>query len=65
MNKLHDTGVYYTQAEDMPIDRRVFIKKAAGMNATSEKFREATQEELDAYAAYVDELTNKERVYGR
>lgn len=52
MNALQNTGVYYTQKEDLPIDQRVFFKKAIGENATMDNFREATPEELQEWKKF-------------
>lgn len=54
MNKLPRlTDGYYTQiATDIPIEERIFAKEVAGVRATMEYFRLATEEELAEWEAY-------------
>lgn len=54
MNKLPRlTEGYYTQiATDTPIEERVFAKEVVGVRATTEYFRLATQEEIEAWREY-------------
>ena len=56
MNKLHDTGVVYTQREDIPIEKRVFVKRAIGKNATMDAFREATPEDLQEWKKFKEDV---------
>ena len=39
-------GKYLTQVADLPIEERIFVKEISGVNATSEYFREATEQEV-------------------
>jgi hypothetical protein len=57
MNNLKrlDKG-YYTQTAEVAIEERIFVKEVAGMKATKEYFREATEEEL----AQWEELKKKQ-----
>lgn len=49
-------GVLFTQnIDNLPIEERVFFRAAIGMNADDEHFRQATTEELDAWAAWKEE----------
>ena len=54
MNKLEkQDGVYYTQnIDDLPIEERVFFREGKGVSATSENYRVATQQELQAWEEY-------------
>lgn len=53
MNTLKNIGVYYTQnAENLPIEERVFFREGKGMNATGEYYRVATSEELAEWEEY-------------
>ena len=54
MNKLEkQDGVYYTQnIDDVPIEERVFFREGKGVSATSENYRVATQQELQAWEEY-------------
>ena len=46
-------GGYLTQiAYDIPIEERVFVKALTGVKATSEYFREATDEEVAEWEEY-------------
>ena len=39
-------GKYLTQVADLPIEERIFVREISGINATSEYFREATEQEV-------------------
>ena len=54
MNRLEkQEGVYYTRnIEDLPIEDRVFFREGKGVSATSENYRVATQQELQAWEEY-------------
>ena len=54
MNKLEkQDGVYYTQnIDNLPIEERVFFREGKGVSATSENYRVATQQELQAWEEY-------------
>lgn len=39
-------GKWLTQIADLPIEERLFVREISGVNATSEYFREATDEEI-------------------
>ena len=54
MNTLKENpGSYYTQnIEDLPIEERVFFREGKGVSATSEYYRVATCEELEAWEEY-------------
>ena len=58
MNTLEkQEGVYYTQnIDNLPIEERVFFHEGKGMNATSDNYRVATPQELNAW-----ELLKKEQ----
>lgn len=46
-------GVYYTQrVDDLPIEERVFFREGKGVSATSEYYRIATEEEIEAWKEY-------------
>lgn len=46
-------GVYYTQrVDDLPIEERVFFREGKGVSATSEYYRIATEEEIEAWREY-------------
>lgn len=46
-------GVYYTQnVDNLPIEERVFFREGKGVTATSEYYREATDEEVAAWREY-------------
>lgn len=50
-------GVYYTQnIDNLPIEERVFFREGKGMSATSDNYRVATPQELNAW-----ELLKKEQ----
>ena len=53
MNKLQRLSEgYYTQVEEVAtIEDRIFVKEIAGVRATTEYFRMATDEELAAWEA--------------
>lgn len=57
-------GVYYTQnVDNLPIEERVFFKEGKGVNATSEYYRVATEEELEEWKEYLkkqEEMHNYE-----
>lgn len=58
MNRIENTGIYYTQiAEDLPIEERIFFKEAVGKRATAEYFRPATEAEMAAWEEYKASLT--------
>ena len=40
---------YYTQNADVAVEDRIFVKEVAGVRATKEHFREATDEELSQW----------------
>lgn len=42
-------GKWLTQRADLPIEERGFWKKLKGTTATSEYFREATTDEIEAW----------------
>ena len=44
-------GKYLTQRADLPIEDRIFVKEISGVNATSEYFREATEQEVAEWEA--------------
>lgn len=50
MNKLKslDKG-YYTQTAEVAIEERIFVKEVAGMKATKEYFRIATDAEVSEW----------------
>ena len=54
MNTLEkQEGVYYTQnIDNLPIEERVFFREGKGVSATSENYRVATQQELQAWEEY-------------
>lgn len=45
-------GKYLTQVADLPIEERIFVREISGINATSEYFREATDEEVAEWEEY-------------
>lgn len=47
---------YYTQVEEVAIEDRIFVKEIAGVRATKEHFRLATQDEI----AQWEELKRKQ-----
>lgn len=49
-------GKWLTQNADLPIEERGFFKELTGVKATTEYFREATDEEVAEW----EELKNKE-----
>ena len=44
-------GKYLTQVADLPIEERIFVREISGINATSEYFREATEQEVAEWEA--------------
>ena len=42
-------GKYLTQVADLPIEERIFVREISGVNATSEYFREATEQEVSEW----------------
>ena len=73
MNKLPRlTDGYYTQIADIPIEERTFAKEVAGVRATMEYFRLATEEEIAQWGelkrkqeeeqrAIMGEVTNEDK----
>ena len=61
MNKLEKRkGVYYTQnIEGLPIEERVFFREGKGVSATSEYYRMATDEEVEAWQQWQKEQEEK------
>ena len=45
-------GKYLTQRADLPIEERIFVKEISGVNATTEYFQEATDEEVAEWEEY-------------
>ena len=45
-------GVYYTQRAELPIEKRVFFREGKGVNATSQYYRVATEEEIKDWKEY-------------
>ena len=43
---------YYTQVEEVAIENRLFVKEVAGMRATKEHFRIATDDEITEWEEY-------------
>lgn len=53
MNKLPRlTEGYYTQTAEVAIEERIFVKEVAGMKATKEYFRIATEAEVAKWEEY-------------
>ena len=53
MNKITaKEGKYLTQAAELPIEERMFVREVSGIIATSEYFREATTEEIAEWEEY-------------
>lgn len=52
MEQIKDNGVVYTQNAELPIEERVFFKKAIGVGVNDGRFREATKAELMAKVEY-------------
>lgn len=49
-------GVYYTQKIDnLPIEERVFFREGKGISATSEYYRIATPQEVEAWQQWQKE----------
>lgn len=62
MNRIENTGIYYTQiAEDLPIEERIFFRAAVGKRATAEYFRPATEAELAEWEEYKNKNKNKNK----
>lgn len=57
MNTLEkQEGVYYTQnIDNLPIEERVFFREGKGMSATSDNYRVATPQELNAWEQFKKE----------
>ena len=57
MNTLEkQEGVYYTQnIDNLPIEERVFFREGKGMSATSNNYRVATPQELNAWEQFKKE----------
>ena len=45
-------GKYLTQVADLPIEERLFVREISGVNATSEYFRPATEQEITEWEEY-------------
>lgn len=62
MNRLEkQEGVFYTQnIENLPIEERVFFREGKGVNATSEHYRAATSQEMEAWKEYKKQQDNIE-----
>lgn len=57
MKVIDSNNVWYTQKIDgLPIEERVFFRRAIGMMADDEHFRPATVDELEAKRIYDDKL---------
>ena len=53
-------GMYYTQnVENLPIEERVFFREGKGVSATSEYYRVATQQEVEAWQQWQKEQEEK------
>ena len=53
-------GVYYTQnVDDLPIEERVFFREGKGVSATSEYYRVATPQEVEAWQQWQKEQEEK------
>lgn len=53
-------GVYYTQNVDgLPIEERVFFREGKGVSATSEYYRIATPQEVEAWQQWQKEQEEK------
>lgn len=48
-------GVYYTQKKELPIEERVFFREGKGISATSEYYRIATPQEVEAWQQWQQE----------
>ena len=49
-------GFYYTQnVDDLPIEERVFFREGKGVSATSEYYRIATPQEVEAWLQWQKE----------
>ncbi len=49
-------GVYYTQnLDNLPIEERVFFREGKGISATSEYYRIATPQEVEAWQRWKKE----------
>lgn len=56
MEVIKNTGVIYTQVEDVPIEERVFFTEGIGVNANLNHFRPATQDEIDDFKEFESKL---------
>ena len=45
-------GKYLTQVAELPMEDRIFVREVSGVNATSEYFREATEQEVAEWEEY-------------
>ena len=53
-------GMYYTQnVENLPIEERVFFREGKGVSATSEYYRIATPQEVEAWQQWQNEQEEK------
>lgn len=53
-------GFYYTQnVDDLPIEERVFFREGKGVSATSEYYRIATPQEVEAWQQWQNEQEEK------
>ena len=53
-------GVFYTQYVDgLPIEERVFFREGKGVSATSEYYRIATPQEVEAWQQWQKEQEEK------
>ena len=53
-------GVYYPQnVDDLPIEERVFFREGKGVSATSEYYRIATPQEVEAWQQWQKEQEEK------
>ena len=53
-------GMYYTQnVENLPIEERVFFREGKGVSATSEYYRVATLQEVEAWQQWQKEQEEK------
>ena len=53
-------GFYYTQnVDDLPIEERVFFREGKGVSATSEYYRVATPQEVEAWQQWQKEQEEK------
>lgn len=54
-------GFYLTQASEVPTEERMFLTAIKGVNVNENDWREATQEEKDAWEQMMEEA-NKQKV---